>query len=404
MMNLRRKYSELSSWLPGPVSVLSTGFILKGERGALTCWLQGSSGTGKTYLTSRVIDLVQGMLNNTPKDEGFTFFYCDKTEPNYGQALSIFQSYMHQLSTTARNPGSIQTRLKEKCKKAQDAGSTLRFDACKQQILESLNLYTKTTLVLDAFDECDPESRGELADALKSLLLLSKNTVKVFISSRPDPDIQCELEGCTSVSIQASSNQLDIQNFLEEELEKLAKTTACIRRLKTAIVDKLLARCQGMFQWAALQIHQIRTCKTDSSVLKRLDTLPEGLQKAYDEVWSEIERLEEPDQRLLLLDDEIDEPGLLSLCKNLLVIDSQLNVWRFVHLSVCEYLENKVKWTIERAHFHAARVSLLVLDDTFKKIGPDAASDPSDWPTELDSFNLSHPFQICTKLSHSTVL
>lgn len=97
---------------------------------------------------------------------------------------------------------------------------------------------------------------------------------------------------------QASSNQTDVQNFLEEELEKLAKTTACIRRLKTTIVDKLLARCQGMFQWAALQIHQIRTCKTDNSVLKRLDTLPEGLQKAYDEVWSEIEKLEEPDQSL----------------------------------------------------------------------------------------------------------
>lgn len=90
----------------------------------------------------------------------------------------------------------------------------------------------------------------------------------------------------------------------------------------------------------------------------------------------------EPNRRLLLLDDEIDEPGLLSLCKNLLVIDSQLNMRRFAQLSVREYLENKVKWTIARAHFHAARVSLLVLNDTFKKIDPDAASDPSDWPTD----------------------
>ncbi|KAF7175044.1 hypothetical protein CNMCM7691_005512 [Aspergillus felis] len=390
-------------------------------------WLQGSPGTGKTYLTSRVVDLVQGMLNDLPKDEGFAFFYCDKTEPNRGQAQSIFQSYVRQLSTPASNPESIQTQLKETCQKAQDAGSTLRFDACKKQILESLNLYSKTTLVLDALDECDPESREELIDALKSLLLESKNTVKVFISSRPDPDIQSQLDGCTSVSIQASDNQTDIQNFLEKELEKLARTTACIRRLKTTIVDKLLARCQGMFQWAALQIHQIRTCKTENSVLKRLDTLPDGLQEAYNEVWSEIEKLEEPDQsltkrallwvmsacmpmtsdellcairvkptrELLLLDDEIDEQGLLSLCRNLLVIDSQLSVWRFAHLSVREYIENKVKWTIERAHFHAARVSLLVLNDTFEKIDPDAVSDPSDRSTEHDNFSdLSHPFQL----------
>ncbi|KAJ5841875.1 hypothetical protein N7534_011705 [Penicillium rubens] len=374
-------------------------------------WLQGSPGTGKTYLTSRVIDLVQGMLNDLPKDEGFAFFYCDKTEATRGQPQSIFQSYVRQLSTSASNPESIQTQLKEICQKSQEAGSTLRSGACKKQILESLNLYSKTTLVLDALDECGPESREELIDALRLFLRESKNTVKVFISSRPDPDIQSQLEGSISVSIQASNNQTDIQNFLEKELEKLAKTTACIRRLKTNIVDKLLERCQGMFQWAALQIHQIRPCKTEESIWKRLDTLPDGLQEAYNEVWSEIGKLEEPDQSLtkrallwamsackpmtsdellyairvdptgdlpLLLDEEIDEQGLLSLCKNLLVIDSQLNVWRFAHLSVRE-------------------VSLLVLNDTFEK-DPDLAWGPSYRPKESDNFfNLSHPFQRYTR-------
>jgi hypothetical protein len=33
-----------------------------------------------------------------------------------------------------------------------------------------LNLYSKTTLVLDALDECGPESREELIDALRLFL------------------------------------------------------------------------------------------------------------------------------------------------------------------------------------------------------------------------------------------
>ncbi|KAL4894380.1 ankyrin repeat-containing domain protein [Aspergillus ambiguus] len=353
-------------------------------------WLQGSPGTGKTYLTSRVIDLFQGMLGDPPKDEGFAFFYCNKNEEDRGNARSIFRSYVRQLSTTPTSPESIQTELKDACEKARASGSNLSFETCRERIAESLDIYPKTTLVIDAFDECDPESRDLLIDALNNLLSQTKNTVKVFISSRPDPDIQALLAGSTSVSIQASHNQADIQKFLEQELDNLAKKTSFIGRLKNKIIDKLLDGCQGMFQWASLQVHQIVRCKTESSAWKRLENLPEDLEKAYDEIWEEIESLEEPDKTLAkraliwvmaahkpmktnmllsairvgskdddpFLADEIDEQGLLSLCNNFLVIDSRMGVWRFSHLSVTEYLQTRRNWTLAQAHCHAATACL----------------------------------------------
>lgn len=63
--------------------------------------------------------------------------------------------------------------------------------------------------------------------------------------------------------------------------------------------------------------------------------------------------------------EEISAPILLSLCNNLLVLDSQTGVWRFSHLSVREYFETH-HWTPAQSQCHAARVSIGLLMETYK--------------------------------------
>ncbi|KAJ5175432.1 uncharacterized protein N7482_001309 [Penicillium canariense] len=393
--------------------------------------LQGTAGTGKTYLTSTVIDYLETFLTNPPKDEGFAFFYCDKNEPSRAQAQSILQSYVRQLSTTASNPESPQIKLQETYSENREKGSTFTLDQCKKQILASLGIYQKTTLVVDAMDECSPESRDELIEALKEFVAQSKKPVKIFISSRPDPDIQRQLEDAPGLSVDASDNQEDIRSYLQGQIDKFAKKAAFFGRLKADIVTRLLQRSQGMFQWAALQVHQIERCRTESSVWKRLENLPEDLHKAYDEVFTEIESLEEPDRtlskRALLwvmcattpltsrqllsairikvdsaedmpdLEDELDEAALLSLCNNFLVMDTQLKVWRFPHLSVREFLETKPDLTVPHAHCQAAAVSLVLLNNVKKEEDEDdePASVDASYRTveQIDISDFVHPLQ-----------
>ncbi|KAH9209978.1 hypothetical protein DL95DRAFT_393905, partial [Leptodontidium sp. 2 PMI_412] len=66
------------------------------------------------------------------------------------------------------------------------------------------------------------------------------------------------------------------------------------------------------------------------------------------------------------LSEEVDEGLLLDLCNNLLVLDSQRNVWRFSHLSVTEYFE-KNHWDLVQAHCYAAKICLGLLIDTYKE-------------------------------------
>lgn len=99
-------------------------------------------------------------------------------------------------------------------------------------------------------------------ETLKSFLSESKRLVRIFISSRPDPNIQSQLGGGGSpnVGIQSDNNQGDIDKFLDDKLDKLAKINSALRCLKSQIIIKLLERCQGMFRWADIQIYQITKC------------------------------------------------------------------------------------------------------------------------------------------------
>lgn len=147
------------------------------------------------------------MLEQSPNQEGFAFFYCNRNEEERRKPLSVLRSYVRQLSTGASYPQEMRKKIRELWKKMTLAGSELGFEACREQLLESVSLYQRTTLVLDALDECDPSSRRELVDAMEFLLSRTEKPLKVFISSRPDRDIRNRLFDKSYIKIQATHNE-----------------------------------------------------------------------------------------------------------------------------------------------------------------------------------------------------
>ncbi|KAL7906474.1 hypothetical protein GGI35DRAFT_487633 [Trichoderma velutinum] len=71
--------------------------------------LKGTVGTGKTYLTSRVIDHIKQTLETSAHDEGFAFFYCNRSGPSMLDPLVVLRSFVRQLSYKAYHYNRIQT-------------------------------------------------------------------------------------------------------------------------------------------------------------------------------------------------------------------------------------------------------------------------------------------------------
>lgn len=201
---------------------------------------------------------VKNLVLSSPNNEGFAYFYCYRIEESRRRPLSILQSYVRQLSTAAKHPGDIRKSLRDLCaeKRRRDA-SNLSFEDCKKELLESINLYPKTTLVLDALDECDldgyseggrnaPDTRYRLMETIYYLLSEAKQPLKVFISSRPDRDIRRRFLGEPSIEIEANQNKEDIRCYVNKEITRHENWGTMSPVLREEIVTVLLDRSQNM--------------------------------------------------------------------------------------------------------------------------------------------------------------
>ncbi|CAI7667495.1 unnamed protein product [Penicillium discolor] len=357
-------------------------------------WLQGSMGAGKTYLTSKVIDHVQGLLKSSSPDAGFAYFYCNQNEEERRDPLSILQSCVRQLSTAVGSTGHIRKSLQVVSDEARRKGSHLGLEACKTQLLESVNGYSQTSIIIDALDECYEHSRWQLIDVIRELVSKSDRPLKVFISSRPDEYIKTQFSG-KSIEIHAINNQDDIEKFVNAEIDKPRHWGPISQSLRSDIVRTLREGSQIMFQWAYLQIQQVLELPTERDIRDRLGSLPIGLKEAYDEIYGKIAEFQHAkvlvdrackwvmsactppssdellsaisigsDESSTNFENEVTESKLLVLCKNLLVLDSQREVWRFSHLSVVEYFEVN-HWGFRQAHSDAAKVCLRFMIETY---------------------------------------
>jgi ankyrin repeat domain-containing protein 50 len=204
------------------------------------------AGTGKTYLTSRAIDEIRDTLKSNPNHEGLAFFYCNRNETERQEPLSVLRSFVRQLSTIANDEDSIQKNLRQLHIQTRLKASELNMDICKSLLLEFINLYPKTTLVLDALDECDKRKRGVLIETFEYFLDHASRPVKIFISSRPDGDIKEGFKNRANIEIRATDNHDDIATFVESEITKHRRWKKISLGLQEEIVETLQKCSQGM--------------------------------------------------------------------------------------------------------------------------------------------------------------
>ena len=212
------------------------------------------------------------------------------------------------------------------------------------------------------------------------------------------------LENCKNISISADNNSSDIARFVDTEVDRLIQKRLLLDgkvlpKFKRKIIDTLTNGAQGMFRWVEMSLESLKRIKFLPDFKKALGELPSELAGLYDIIHSQIERTEPYgqkvairtlswllcSQRLLsaeelvaavyILDDDVssdsdDDPefkavgspkdDILRLCRNLVVFDSEQEIFRFAHQSVPEYLMNLSQYTILEQHVLAAERCLEI--------------------------------------------
>jgi hypothetical protein len=184
------------------------------------------------------------------------FFYCSRNtaEPGRSNPETIIASIVRQLSSL--QPGClldpiVATYLKKEAEGF--ASGTLRINESCALILQLIDFYPMTTIVIDALDECDPEKRADLLEMLETVLRESSHLVKIFVSSRDDQDIVCHLKDYPNLEMASDRNKDDIVSFVTAETRKLITKRKLLRfssnkdELEKVIVDQVINGTSGMY-------------------------------------------------------------------------------------------------------------------------------------------------------------
>ncbi|KAL9066249.1 MAG: hypothetical protein Q9161_007706 [Pseudevernia consocians] len=359
-------------------------------------WLHGKPGSGKSTLVSLVIeDMVKRF--RASQSALPVYFYCARTaaEPERSNPNAVLASILRQLSCVQPDAPLLSPVI-EKYKRHGEGFKSkgLDIEDSRDLIVRLVEDYDMSIVVVDALDECDPNMRQDLLDAFEHILKESAGLVKIFVSSRNDQDIVYTLRGYPNLDIVSNMNTADIQAYVKVETQKLVKSGQLLRNsrakeeMTALIVDRVSSGADGMFRWASLQLDVLRALKRDEDIRRQLGRLPPKLEQLYLEVYNNLISLQGEVGRSIIdntlkwllcakeklraskfliaiaanlntSDGDVSADDLLELCNNLVVYDESLDVFRFAHLSVREFLEKRPEFAEVSCYILAAECCLL---------------------------------------------
>lgn len=114
-------------------------------------------------------------------------------------------------------------------------------------IIKLSSRFSQTTIIIDALDECNRETRMDLFRMLKTIYN-STTHVRIFLTGRCDGDILQMLHGFPSHYIEARDNTRDIVTYVNTEIERCYQERQILDlELKVEIISTLVDGAKGMY-------------------------------------------------------------------------------------------------------------------------------------------------------------
>jgi ATP/maltotriose-dependent transcriptional regulator MalT len=126
---------------------------------------------------------------------------------------------------------------------------------CRDLTIELTEAYSRTTIAIDALDECGREDRADLVEVLEYIIDNSPSLVKVFVTSREEGDLRLSIQAHSGVQVTWVENGADIEKFVNFETDRLVakkqllasiRTKATKEDLKALIKEDTISKANGM--------------------------------------------------------------------------------------------------------------------------------------------------------------
>ena len=248
-----------------------------------TFWLVGLPATGKTILTSVVVDdlLFRGHgcayhFFSSAHQAKRTIAYCLRSIAT--QLAYANEDFRERLLTLREETGIAFT--------SQNQDFQTIWDRIYEGIIFKMRFKSPLFWVLDALDEAD--SASLLTNHL--LKAQSLTTIKVFVSSRPMriPSLAAGYGSQITASfLTEKDTQCDIQAYVHNALQDALPED---KQIRDEITNQILSKASGSFLWVKVALETLReNWHTQDDIQRALTELPQGMEDMYSKMLDTIE-------------------------------------------------------------------------------------------------------------------
>lgn len=255
-------------------------------------WFRGTAGTGKSIITSYVIDhLVQ-------QRSDCQYFFIRFDDAKKRSLSNLLRSLAFQIALSSPSYRKRILRLSDEASQLRKADAQSVWQRLFREILFKVEIISPMYWIIDGLDECDtPRRLIKMINELSTTAL----PIRVMIVSRKQRDLATEfsrLEGQVQVdTISCEGRAEDFDKYVDLELDVPGSTT--YRRM---IAKKIVERAHGNFLWVHLAVRKINACQTAAKREVALDQLPPGMDKFFDRMGQSIADIEDEDNKNLAKD------------------------------------------------------------------------------------------------------
>ncbi|KAM0074821.1 hypothetical protein ACKRZS_013130 [Fusarium odoratissimum] len=255
-------------------------------------WLHGIPGSGKTILSSTVIeDLQTGSSHHA-----VIYYYFDFSNSQKQTFENALRSLICQLYSKFENARTFLNVLHDTCKNGQEQPSMNSLQAVFAEMARSIG---ELWIVLDALDECSTDERSaRVLPWVKGLSNSEQFNTHIFVTSRPELDIE---KGITAWERNKYATLL-ANKLIAEDI--CAYVKAKVRNPQSKLMERwkqrddilneietvLLKKANGMFLWVSCQLRMLEDCLDSRRLYEKLNLLPTTLNDTYDRILKDIAR------------------------------------------------------------------------------------------------------------------
>jgi ankyrin repeat protein len=258
--------------------------------------VHGGPGMGKTMITiAMVAELSTRLEQSDSSNSVLACFFCDNKDINRNNAVAILRSLLYQI--LCQQPKlfcHIQDEYKKQRSQLLNSRNALQT---LWRILQNMLLQFKLNrvyIVVDALDECDPESRETLLRLMevytgkdKTRSTVGSATKWILTSRNNEVDINEAFINSPDISLENNSASVDhaVSRYIGWKVDILLEKKRYSEEQRDLVLKVLKEKAGGTFLWVSLACAELKkTFKTNGNIRRALDRLPRGLAEMYTQI------------------------------------------------------------------------------------------------------------------------